>query len=96
MDVFYRWMRRRTGLLMEKGKPAGGKWSYDKDNRKPVRGQTPPTLPVFAPDALTAAVMEEVDGWGHGWASVEGFSWPVTRADALTALQRFVDERLVL
>ncbi len=96
MDVFYRWMRRRTGLLMEKGKPAGGKWSYDKDNRKPVRGQAPPTLPVFAPDALTASVMEEVDGWGHGWASVEGFSWPVTRADALTALQRFVDERLVL
>ncbi|WP_139068934.1 cryptochrome/photolyase family protein, partial [Hyphomonas sp. ND6WE1B] len=29
MEYFYREMRRKTGLLMEDGEPAGGKWNYD-------------------------------------------------------------------
>ena len=34
MEYFYRDMRRRTGLLMTAdGKPEGGEWNYDKDNR---------------------------------------------------------------
>ena len=36
MEYFYRDMRRETGLLMEGDKPAGGKWNYDHDNRKPA------------------------------------------------------------
>ncbi len=89
-------MRKRTGILMDGGKPVGGRWSFDKDNRKPAREARPPALPQYPPDALTAAVMDEVEGWGIGWASTAGFAWPVTRAQALDALSRFVDERLVL
>ena len=33
MEWFYRDMRRKTGLLMEGGGPAGGKWNFDHDNR---------------------------------------------------------------
>jgi deoxyribodipyrimidine photolyase-related protein len=29
MEFFYRDMRRRTGLLMDDGEPAGGRWNYD-------------------------------------------------------------------
>ena len=54
MDLFYRWMRKRTGLLMDAGKPLGGRWSFDKDNRKRVKGERPPPLPRFEPDALTS------------------------------------------
>jgi len=36
MEYFYREMRKKTGLLMEGDKPAGGKWNYDADNRKPA------------------------------------------------------------
>jgi len=36
MEYFYREMRRKTGLLMEGDKPAGGAWNYDKENRKPA------------------------------------------------------------
>src|SRR6056297_2366872 len=32
MEYFYREMRRKTGLMMEGDKPAGGKWNYDHDN----------------------------------------------------------------
>ena len=29
MEYFYREMRKRTGLLMEEGEPAGGQWNFD-------------------------------------------------------------------
>ncbi|MCO4774241.1 MAG: cryptochrome/photolyase family protein [Deltaproteobacteria bacterium] len=93
MDVFYRWMRRRTGLLMEGKKPVGGRWSLDAENRKKVKGERPPALPRYEPDAMTREVMDEVAGWGGGWGEVHGFAWPTTRTDALDALQRFVAER---
>ncbi len=35
MEYFYREMRRKTGLLMDGDAPAGGKWNFDHDNRKP-------------------------------------------------------------
>ncbi|MEC7946304.1 MAG: cryptochrome/photolyase family protein [Myxococcota bacterium] len=94
MDTFYRWMRRRLDVLLEDGKPEGGRWSFDADNRKPAKGARPPALPLFPPDALTQQVMAEVDGWSTGWGETAGFGWPVTRAQALHALERFIDERL--
>ena len=34
LEHFYRFMRRRTGILMEDGQPQGGKWNFDAANRK--------------------------------------------------------------
>ena len=31
MEFFYRDMRRKTGLLMDGDKPAGGEWNFDKE-----------------------------------------------------------------
>jgi len=45
MDAFYRHVRRRTGLLMRQGKPVGGKFSFDPDNRLPWRGDPPAPRP---------------------------------------------------
>lgn len=57
MDAFYRHVRRRTGWLMERGRPEGGQWSFDADNRRPWRGDPPaPTPPRFTPDEVTAEV----------------------------------------
>lgn len=94
MDVFYRWMRKRTGILMDGKKPVGGRWSFDKDNRKAVKGERPPTLPRFEPDATTRRIQAEVAAWPGYWGSVDGFGWPVTRDTALEALHAFVDTRL--
>jgi deoxyribodipyrimidine photolyase-related protein len=59
MDAFYRDVRRRNGLLMEKGKPVGGKYSFDADNRKPWPGRpAAPEPPVFEPDDITIEVAE--------------------------------------
>lgn len=83
MDRFYRHLRKKTGLLMQQGKPAGGKWSHDEDNRKPWRGEPPaPVRPSFAPDAVTqevAALIAERYASHPGALSVT--TQPVRRAD---------------
>ncbi|MBX3464356.1 MAG: cryptochrome/photolyase family protein [Planctomycetes bacterium] len=57
LDAFYRQVRRRTGVLLARGKPVGGKWSFDAENRQPWRGTPPaPEPPTFAPDAVTREV----------------------------------------
>lgn len=95
MDAFYRWMRTRTGLLMDGSDPEGGRWSFDVDNRKSVPKGTPiPDVPSHTPDDLTRQLMDRVAGWSGRWGSVDGFAWPVTRAQALTELDDFVARRL--
>ena len=62
MDGFYRHVRRETGILMEAGKPVGGRLSFDADNRKPWRGEPPaPTPPRYGIDPIKQEVIEQVD-----------------------------------
>ena len=84
MDAFYRAVRQRTGILMENGKPIGGKYSFDAENRKPWRG-TPaaPSEPTFAPDAVTdevCALVEREFADHPGVLSPDRI--PATRVDA--------------
>lgn len=96
MEDFYRIMRRQTGLLMDGDQPIGGQWNYDADNRKSVpKGHrfTPPVR--FAPDAITADVLALVAArFPDHFGSLDGFSWPVTRQQALAALSDFITHRL--
>ena len=49
MQDFYVWQRRRLDILVDDGKPVGGKWSFDPENRKKLpRGYTPPAVARFA------------------------------------------------
>jgi deoxyribodipyrimidine photolyase-related protein len=98
MEHFYRWMRKRTGVLMTDDEPAGGRWNFDAENREAFGKDGPAGLvppPRFAPDATTAAVLADVERHfpGHP-GSLADFAWPVARADALAALQAFVRDRL--
>ena len=96
MEYFYREMRVEHDLLMEGGKPLGGAWNFDAENRKAL----PATLFLperkrFAPDAVTQQVIALVErmfpdhiGLSHN------FGWPVTRKDALAALDDFITQAL--
>lgn len=99
MEFFYRDMRRRTGLLMEAdGRPAGGRWNFDKDNRSgpPHEGDFPSRCPV-EPDACTREVMELVRArFGSHFGRIDGFGLPVTAAQAEAALDEFIASRLPL
>jgi deoxyribodipyrimidine photolyase-related protein len=97
MESFYREGRRRFKVLMNHDQPVGGRWNFDKENRKPPKGQlTPPAPSWFEPDAITQAVIdtvEELDFPTFGQATP--FRWAVTRDQALQALETFIAERLV-
>ena len=89
MERFYRHMRQTTGILMEDGRFAGGKLSYDEQNRESYRGQViPPARPVFAPDDITMELVEMIQRVNpDAFGSVEGFDLPVTAEQSQTAWQ---------
>jgi deoxyribodipyrimidine photolyase-related protein len=96
MEHFYRLMRQKTGLLMVDGKPAGGRWNFDTENRKKApKGTVYPEPPRFAPDSTTRDVLALVEArFSNSFGALHPFRWPVTRGDALLALDTFVRERL--
>ncbi|MBN9672744.1 cryptochrome/photolyase family protein [Roseibium aggregatum] len=96
MEHFYREMRKKTGLLMDGGKPAGGKWNYDADNRKPARPDLfMPEPRRFAPDRITKEVLKLVeDRFPDHPGALGPFWFAVTRADAEAALGHFLETAL--
>jgi deoxyribodipyrimidine photolyase-related protein len=84
MEGFYREMRVKTGLLLDGGKPAGGRWNFDKENRKPAStGLFMPTALRFAPDAITQEVLDLVSRrFPNNPGGLDGFDWAVTAAEA--------------
>ncbi|MBE0453912.1 MAG: cryptochrome/photolyase family protein [Roseovarius sp.] len=82
LEYFYREMRRRTGFLMEGARPAGGKWNYDHDNRKPARADLLRASPMrFVPDSITAEVLDLVEARFAGHFGRLRPFWFAVRAD---------------
>ena len=100
LEYFYRELRQRHGVLMEEGEPAGGQWNFDADNREAFGRAGPGVLPeraTFEPDALTREVITLVNThFAKHPGTLDSFAWPVTREQALQALQRFIKQRLPL
>jgi deoxyribodipyrimidine photolyase-related protein len=96
MEFFYREMRRRTGLMMEGDKPAGGQWNFDHDNRKPAKADLFRSRPPrFAPDAVTEEVLALVEArFPAHFGAARPFGWAVTRGEALAALEHFAQASL--
>ena len=99
LEYFYRLMRKTHGILVDQdGGPEGGQWNFDRDNRKPFPKKGPgliPTPELFEPDRVTKAVLAEVqEHYSDHPGSLEHFQWPVTRQQALQALEGFVEHRL--
>jgi deoxyribodipyrimidine photolyase-related protein len=97
MEYFYREQRRKTGLLMTKdGKPEGGRWNFDKENRKPAAADLfVPAAPRFPADRITGHVVDLVRSrFNHLLGSLDDWDLAVTRADAEAAQQAFLDDGL--
>lgn len=98
LEYFYREMRRRFKILMDKDKPVGGDWNYDEENRGAFSKAGPGLLPAplhFAPDATTQDVIALVETrFAKHPGKLNNFDWPVTPADAKLALDDFIANRL--
>lgn len=98
MEYFYRLLRRQTGILMDGDQPIGGQWNFDKDNRKALPKElAAPLRPRFEEDSITHEVLALVGReFGENFGDLELFNWPVTRAEALVALDQFIADCLSL
>jgi deoxyribodipyrimidine photolyase-related protein len=98
MEFFYREMRRQHRVLMNGDEPEGGVWNLDAANREHFgkAGPGPISEPVaFPPDELTREVLALVEKrFAQHPGSLRHFDWPVTRAQASTALRDFIEHRL--
>ena len=98
MEYFYRERRRALNILVdEDGKPEGGDWNYDKENRQTF-GKDGPNAPPpmrFRPDGITKEVVELVNGrYPDAPGKLDTLDWPVTHAEARRLLKDFVEHRL--
>ena len=93
---FYIHQRKKHGWLLETpGKPLGGKWTFDRENRKkmPAKEKAPalrwPEDNEFTKEAAVYTRRYFNDHYG----STGNFRYPVTHQDAANWLQDFLDNR---
>ena len=93
-EYFYRWIRKKHSVLMDEGKPEGGKWNLDKENRKgasALKEIIPDRKPIKT-DELTIGVMVEVDKiFNKSFGDFENFNWATTHKDAWNQMLEFFD-----
>jgi deoxyribodipyrimidine photolyase-related protein len=96
MTSFYIAQRKRLNILLDRGKPLGGKWSFDPANRRRLPEGVPvPGLQVPKPNRYA----KEAQGYAervftHHPGSTETFIYPVTHEDAEAWLDLFLEQRL--
>lgn len=97
MEFFYREMRRKYSILLQAdGKPTGGEWNYDKENRKkPKLGMKPPMRISHRKSAITKDVLQLVrEHFSDHFGTLEPFHYAVTRHQALLELEHFINHLL--
>jgi deoxyribodipyrimidine photolyase-related protein len=97
MEYFYREMRKGFGILMRPdGKPEGGQWNYDAENRKPpAKGLAIPKRVSHRKDAITIEVLELVAArFGGHFGDLLPFHFAVTREEALIEARHFMEQVL--
>ncbi len=97
MELFYREMRKRYGLLMdEDGKPVGGAWNYDKENRKGLpRGLTPPPHRFVAPNPIAREAIADVARlFPSHFGALDGFGFATTPDEAEGIVANFIADFL--
>jgi deoxyribodipyrimidine photolyase-related protein len=97
MEFFYREMRKRFSILIdEDGKPTGGEWNYDKENRKPPKsGMVSPFRISHKKSEIVQDVLKLVaHKFPEHFGSLEPFHFAVTREQALRELSDFIERLL--
>lgn len=96
MESFYRHIRKKHDILLENGKPTGGKWNYDQSNRNPYDSAVPIPDPVIfhndVQDILNMIRCMEVRTFGN--IQSKELIWPINREQSLIVLNDFIENRL--
>ncbi|MEM0449045.1 MAG: cryptochrome/photolyase family protein [Methanomassiliicoccales archaeon] len=96
MEPFYRMMRGKFDILMKEGKPLGGVWNFDRENRRPYRGEfSVPEPKRFQNNVRELREMLQERGV-KTFGSIEDdvLIWPINRQQAKEALDYFLQNCL--
>jgi deoxyribodipyrimidine photolyase-related protein len=99
MKAFYEGQRKRLDILIEKnGSPAGGKWSFDRENRKALpRDHKCPGVPAVELGPIDREVCALVDAeFSDHPGDSQGFWLPTDRLGARRWAREFFRSRLAL
>lgn len=93
---FYINQRKRLSILLEAGKPVGGKWSFDAENRKKLpKNLVTPKAPVPAEDEFTREAQRYVrERFPEALGVDRTCLYPTSRQQAHAWLVDFVQTRL--
>ncbi|MFZ4542161.1 MAG: cryptochrome/photolyase family protein, partial [Rickettsiales bacterium] len=97
MEFFYREMRKKYSILIDPdGKPTGGEWNYDKENRKPPKAgiQSPPRISHKKSSTTKEVLVLVKERFSDHFGTLEPFHYAVTRAQALIELEHFITHLL--
>ncbi|WP_404399864.1 cryptochrome/photolyase family protein [Idiomarina seosinensis] len=97
METFYRHQRRQFNLLMEDGKPVGGRWNFDGNNRKKIPASENLPQPLTFGNDVTAIdeMLTQAGVETLGTVDATKLLWPTSRQQARQLLDYFCDHLLV-
>ena len=96
MEYFYRDMRKKHNILIKNNEPEGGKWNYDKSNRKKWKGDH--NIPDYVKfnnnveDVIADIKRAKIKTLGT--CNNKLFEYPITRFQALNQLKYFCENLL--
>ena len=95
METFYRWQRQRLDILMHNGKPLGGQWNYDTENRKPLpKSMAIPSIAMPKPSKHRLEVLKLVETYFKDNPGNNDINWlPVNHDQATQWLEDFIKNR---
>ena len=91
---YYKKARKEMDLLLEDGKPVGGKWSFDDENRKKLpKGYIIPELPTIKKRDDSEEISNFINTEFKDHPGIINNIFPFTSEQALDWLNVFFDER---
>jgi len=96
MAGFYTKQRKRLGILLDNGKPVGGKWSFDVQNRRQLPKEIRlPEIPDYARGECYRDAKRYLEAhFADNPGTVDGWFFPTTRQEAQAFLADFLESRL--
>ena len=96
-ETFYIYQRKNLDILLDpNGKPIGGKWSFDTENRKklPKSVKIPPAIKFSKTEKIQEAISYVEKKYPKNPGNVDSFNYPTTHTQAKKALIHFLEKRL--
>ena len=92
MASFYIAQRKKMNILLENGKPKGGKWSHDKENRKKIpKNIDVPIFRNYKDTTHTKDIKKIINKvFPDNYGETDYFNYPTTRKTALSMLDHFI------